>query len=158
MLSAGALSVVLAVFACRDATVGSRTASATLGVDTAASARVPPAAPDFFPKALFDSLGTVRSASRSGGTFRKDIVTIDFRIGTPAAVRQAIVDSIGGVVVGGAHYTSDPAGTNGTYYVRIHGGTMATLLAALDVLHRQPAVVMAGWWELTHPDENAHRR
>lgn len=110
--------------------------------------------PDFFPKALFDSLGTVTSAS-SGSTFRKDIVTIDFRAGTPLAVRQAIIDSVGGVVVGGAHY--EMAG-EGTYYVRIRGGTMAALLDALAILHRQPQVIMAGWWELTHPDENAYRK
>lgn len=110
--------------------------------------------PDFFPKALFDSLGTVTSAS-SGNRFRKDIVTIDFRIGTSLAVRQAIIDSIGGVVVGGAHYE---VVNEGTYYVQIHGGTMDALLAALRILHRQPAVAMAGWWELTHPDESAHRK
>jgi predicted secreted Zn-dependent protease len=110
--------------------------------------------PNFFPKALFDSLGTVTSAS-SGSRFRKDIVTIDFRHGTPLAVRQAIIDSIGGVVVGGSRYE---VVSEGTYYVRIHGGTMSALLAALQILHRQPAVVMAGWWELTHPDENAYRK
>ena len=110
--------------------------------------------PDFFPKALFDSLGAVTSPS-SGNRYRKDILTIDFRIGTPLAVRQAIIDSIGGVVVGGAHYSF---GGEGTYYVRIHGGTLDALLDALTILDRQPQVMMAGWWQLNHPDENADRQ
>ena len=102
------------------------------------------------PRALFDSLGTIM-VNRSGlqpGPYRKDIVLVRFKPGTPLAERQAAIESISGQVVGGK---LDDDGQDGAYYIRITGGTIDSLVHAVRILQRQPQVGLATWWELFQP-------
>ena len=111
--------------------------------------------PDTVSAALLDSLGTVSGAPLSPGQYRKDIVIVEFENGTGLTQRQAAIDSVNGVVIGGK---LDADGRDGTYFVRISGGTTAALLNAVGILQRQPGVELAIWWALTPPSEAAFRR
>jgi hypothetical protein len=112
---------------------------------------VPLIPPGKFPRALFDSLGTVMTTGPGvpPGPYRRDIVMVSFKSDTPQPARQAAIDSIGGEVVGGS---LDIVGHDGTYYVRISGGTFDALVHAVGTLQRQPQVIFAAWWPLFTPD------
>jgi hypothetical protein len=107
--------------------------------------------PDTVPHALFDSLGTVMASTRGiePGPYRRDIVVVRFEPETPPAVRAALLDSISGHVVGGR---VDRDRRNGSYFVRISGGTFDALVHAVTILQRQPQVANAFWWGLFVPD------
>jgi hypothetical protein len=117
-----------------------------------------PASPSFLQtqcRALFDSLGTVTGPPLSGGPFRRDVVLLEFNLGTPLAMRQAAIDSVSGKVVGGV---LDNDKQDGTYYVRIQGGNTAALLTAVQILQRQAQVAVAIWLDLGIPDDQAYLR
>jgi hypothetical protein len=116
---------------------------------------VPPNAPDSTPTALFAALGSVSGPPLLDSAYRKDIVIVAFISNATQAQRQAVIDSIGGEVVGGQH---DPMSQDGAYYVRINGGTTAALLSAVSLLHRQPIVSFAGLWRLFEPPIESYRR
>jgi hypothetical protein len=142
----------------RDAlTIGANGVTTTFDFEQTGRWPVPLIPPGMTPRALFDSLGTV-TASTPGidpGPYRRDIVIVKFRPGTPLAARQAAIDSVGGQVVGGYR---NPDGQDGTYYVRISGGTFGALSQAVLTLMRQPQVGFASWWQLSTPDIQSHRR
>ena len=110
--------------------------------------------PDTVSADLLDSLGSVSGAPLSPGQYRKDVVIVEFEIGTGLSQRQAAIDLVNGVVIGGKLYAE---GGDGRYFVRISGGTTAALLNAVGILQRQPGVGKATWWSLTAPDEFALR-
>lgn len=116
---------------------------------------VPLIPPDSFPTELFAALGTVSGSPLLDSAYRKDIVIVAFQPTATQAQRQAAIDSIGGQVVGGHR---DKDGVDGYYYVRITGGTTAALLSAVTVLHRQPQVQGAMWWEMYDRHFEAYRR
>ena len=125
------------------------------GRATPASAPLLP--PDSVPHALFDSLGTVMTSipGIEPGPYRRDIVVVRFEPETPLAARMAVIDSIAGHVVGG-HVDDDRQ--NGSYYVRISGGTFNAIGDAVDILQRQPQVSNAYPWGLFIPDIQSERR
>ncbi len=86
---------------------------ATTTFDFELAGPVPSSAPDSVPRALLDSLGMISGPPLSASeSYRKRIVAVSFLAGTTQAQRQAVIDSIGGIVVGGR------AGLNGSegYY------------------------------------------
>lgn len=135
-------------------TIGVGGTSTTFDFELTSPGAVTLVPPDSMPLALFDSLGTVTGPPLSGGPFRKDIISVEFELDTPLAARQAAIDSIGGVAVGGRRY---PEIADGAYYVRIQGGTTEALLSAVQTLNRQPQVAVATWWELTPTSDQSGR-
>jgi hypothetical protein len=125
--------------------------------DFEVSAPGPILPPDTVPHALFDSLGTVMTSilGIAPGPYRRDIVVVRFEPETPLAARMAAIDSISGRVVGG---DVDDNRQNGSYYVRISGGTFDALGNAVDILLRQPQFSNAYVWGLFIPDIQSYHR
>jgi hypothetical protein len=123
--------------------------------DTISRARVTLVPPDSTPTALFDSLGTVAGSPLSAGPYRRDIVMVEFELGTPLAMRQAAIDSVSGEVIGGKRQDDKQ---DGAYYVRIHGGNTAALLTAVQTLQRQPQIAVAIWVDIGPGDLLQDRR
>lgn len=82
---------------------------------TAPSNLVPAVPPDTVPTSLYSRTNIVDDTSVTGGPILKDVVTIEFLPSARVASRQALIDSIGGLVVGGGRTSS----TTGFYYVHI---------------------------------------
>jgi hypothetical protein len=129
--------------------------SAASSAQSSSRARVTLVPPDSMPRALFDSLGTITGSPLSAGPYRRDIVIVEFKLGTPLAVRQAAIDSVSGKVVGGV---LDDDKQDGAYYVRIQGGTTAALLTAVQILQRQPQVAIAIWLNIGPGNFHQDRR
>lgn len=112
------------------------TASAACAQHTKGSAKtgnvVPPVAPDTVPAWM--KADSSLSADR---LFTKRIVVVFFRDGTAQAKRQAAIELVGGIVVGGARiFTGD-----GYYYVRVEDdGTAKQLRRAVAHLSALPQV------------------
>jgi hypothetical protein len=138
-------------------TIGLSGTSTTFDFELTSPGVVTLVPPDFTPLALFDSLGTVSGPPLSDGPYRKSIIAVEFELHTPLAARQAAIDSIHGIVVGGQRYVTHHT-DDGTYYVRIPGATTEALLTAVETLHRQPQVALATWWELFRRNEQSYRR
>ncbi len=97
---------------------------------------VPARAPEFTPDWFTDG----RNCSPE--KVLKRVAKVTFQPGTSKIKRQAAIDSVGGVVIGG--YTLRSA-AEGRYYVLIPGATyMEQLLPFLQKLERQPGVRNAG--------------
>jgi hypothetical protein len=111
--------------------------------------------PDSVPRALFKALGTVSGKPLLPGVYIRDIVIVDFELGATAAQRRAALAAVGGVVVGGQRYSEDHR--NGTYYVRVTGGTTSSLLRAVTILQGLPQVSFAAAWPLTPLDLESSR-
>jgi hypothetical protein len=139
----------------RTRAAGSHMSAGASARDTISRARVTLVPPDSTPTALFDSLGTVAGSPLSAGPYRRDIVIVEFKLGTPLAVRQAAIDSVSGKVVGGV---LDDDKQDGAYYVRIQGGTTAALLTAVQILQRQPQVAIAIWLNIGPGNFHQDRR
>jgi hypothetical protein len=94
--------------------------------------RVPAAAPDSTPAWFLDD------SNWTSDLTLKRIAEVKFQAGASTSQRQAAIDSVGGMVVGGYHLPNAP---EGTYYVLIPTATSeSALLAALQKLERQPGV------------------
>jgi hypothetical protein len=127
----------LLVLVCATSCVGARSAGSPRS--TSEVQQVPAKAPTKHPDALFDSLGTVMSPTGHGSPWVRSIVGVAFKASASQKDRQAAVESIGGVVVGGYRLEAD----DGEYFVRIRGAEFADLVAALDALRRLPQVDFA---------------
>lgn len=127
------------------ATAGARPARAQRlaslpGWDCAASMFVPPLAPDTIAQEVLDSLGTIAVASRPGVSLLKNVIAARFDTSATQMQRQAAVDRVCGMVIGG-----DRGGeADGYYLVRLHGAaSVETLDAAADVVRHMPGVASA---------------
>ncbi|MCC6772531.1 MAG: S8 family serine peptidase [Gemmatimonadaceae bacterium] len=113
---------------------------------------VPALAPDSFP-ALLGSL--TRLADASGDTLLEQVVIVLFKPGTSQAIRQAIVDSVGGIVVGGRR----AFGADGWYFVRVPSAVTPTAIYQIVLqLSASSSVDMAIPFWRDHQTENAHIR
>jgi hypothetical protein len=102
---------------------------------------VPPLAPDSIAEAVLDSLGTVGAPSRPGVRYLRNLIAARFDSAAPQAQRQAAVDRVCGLVVGGDH--SD-GGVDGYYLVRLRGAeSVSALDAAADAMRHMPGVSSA---------------
>ncbi len=102
---------------------------------------VPPLAPDTVPENVLDSLGTITGSSRPGMRYVRNLLAARFDSTASQAQRQAAVDRVCGVVVGGDH--SD-GGLDGYYLVRLaDAGSVSALDAAADALRHMPGVSSA---------------
>ena len=102
---------------------------------------VPPLAPDSVPETVLDSLGTTTAASRPGMRYVRNLLAARFDSAASQAERQAAVDRVCGLVVGGDH--SD-GGVDGFYLVRLRGAeSVSALDAAVDALRHMPGVSSA---------------
>lgn len=108
------------------------------GTGQDATAPVPAVAPDTMPQALFDSLGLIRSPDGHGVPSVRSIVVISFKDNATQLERQAAVDAIHGVVVGG--FRLIPVAK---YYVRIPGTTFQAILVACRTVSALPQVEFA---------------
>lgn len=114
---------------------------------------VPPLAPDSIPENVLDSLGTITAASRPGMRYVRNLLAARFDSSASQAQRQAAVDRVCGVVVGGDY--SD-GGMDGYYLVRLRdGGSVSALEAAADALRHMPGVSSAQTLALRRADAPA---
>jgi hypothetical protein len=94
-------------------------------------APVPP--PDYVPRWMYADTNLVRRTV-------KNVAVVLFRERASAAERQAAVDAVGGLVVGGARWFGD----DGAYLVRVPlGPGRPTLAEAVDRLNALPQVQSA---------------
>jgi hypothetical protein len=99
--------------------------------------------PDSISDRALVQAGIVKDETR--GDLR-NLLVLSFKTDASVAQRQAAIDSIGGVVVGGSRFFEDSS--DGTYYVRLRSQTLRGLLDGREVLRRQSGVAGAGLWEL----------
>ena len=77
---------------------------------------------------------------RSAGGWLKRVIMVAFDSNATQAERQAALDSVGGIVVGGVRLDA----SYGFYYIYVPSASTAqALLAAMDILDRQPKVTIA---------------
>jgi hypothetical protein len=116
----------------------------------AGSRLVPPLAPDTIAESVLDSLGTVTAMSRPGTRYVRNLLAARFDSTATQAQRQAAVDRVCGIVVGGDH--SD-GGVDGFYLVRLRGAeSVAALDAAADEMRHMPGVESAQTLALRRAD------
>lgn len=111
-------SVALALGACHG--------GSPRGVNAGATTPVPAVASETPPRALFDSLGEVRSPGGHGVPWVRRIVVIAFKRTASQPERQAVVNAINGAVVGSLRLVPVEE-----YYVRIPGRTFEAIITAL---------------------------
>lgn len=88
---------------------------------------------------IYDSRNVIAGTQRMTGPYPMDIVWVIFGAHTVAEERQAALDSVQGVVVGG-----QPINDGGIYYVQIDDdGTAGPLFTAIDKLRSLPQVDLA---------------
>ena len=99
--------------------------------------RVPEVAPDTLPRGLFaDSMWLERSPCITVRVHRS-VLVVTFVVGTPRIAKQAAIDSVNGVVVGGL----GPVFGEGWYYVRIPADTSGSSVCdAVERLNQFPQV------------------
>ena len=148
------LRALTLAFAALAAAAGARPAYAQRvaslpGRDCSATAFVPPLAPDTIAQDVLDSLGTITVASRPGVSLLKNVIAARFDTSATQMQRQAAVDRVCGVVIGG-----DRGGdADGYYLVRLHGaGNVEMLDAAADVVRHMPGVASAQTLSLHRTD------
>ncbi len=76
---------------------------------------VPAVPPDTVPINLYSRTNIVDDTTVTGGPILKDVITVEFLPSATVASRQALIDSIRGLVVGGGRASP----TTGFYYVRV---------------------------------------
>ena len=93
--------------------------------------------PDRIPSEIYAREKVIDAAPCASGRLLRDIVLLAFRSGTPRRRRQAVVDAVEGVVVGGRRL----GGADGFYVVRVpDDGSGAGLCRALTRLEAMPEV------------------
>lgn len=111
---------------------------------------VPPAAPDTVAENVLDSLGTIAVSAQPGVSYMRNLLAVRFDDDAPQEQRQAAVDRVCGIVVGGDH--SDGS-DNGYYLVRLRGAeSVSALDAAADAARRMPGVASAQTLALRQAD------
>jgi hypothetical protein len=91
---------------------------------------VPAVPPDSIPTGLFGPANIVLDSITMGGPILRNVLSVEFLDGATQAQRQAIVDSVGGVVIGGVRTSA----TTGSYYVQVPG--VVTLASLYQVVSR----------------------
>lgn len=115
---------------------------------------VPALPPQNIPKALMDSLGSI--VMPSGKLAIPNLLGVRFVLGATQAQRQAAIDAVSGVVVGGWRSLLDESGT---YYVLVPAQrSVDLLLDAVDALDAFPQVAGAHILYRDPRDEAAYRR
>jgi len=113
--------------------------------------RVPPAAPDTVP-AWVHTQANLASDTGASYDYYADVIIVSFKSTATQADRQAAIDSVNGVVVGGQPM---PPG-EGFYYVRLNAGRrMEPLARAVTRLWSLPQIAAAS---LVTPLGETHRR
>lgn len=104
-----------------------------------ASHLVPAVSPDTQPAWIYDDTSIVTAPNRPG-PFIKNLVLVLFSPNAPQEQRQAAIDSVKGVVVGGVRLNS----RDGLYLVALRDDpTQAFLFRALGILAGMPGVSSA---------------
>jgi hypothetical protein len=102
---------------------------------------VPPLAPDTVAERVLDSLGTVTSPARPGMRYIRNLLAARFDSTASPSQRQAAIDQVCGVVVGGDHSDGE---TDGYYLVRLpNAESVSALDAAADAMRHMPGVSSA---------------
>ena len=106
---------------------------------------VPPRAPDYEPEDMYADSAIIADTEWISGPFLRNVIGVAFMPGATQAERQAAIDLIGGVVIGGMAYADD-----GEYYVRIAGDyTGEAVVKATELLGSLPQVYAA--WAIIVP-------
>ena len=111
---------------------------------------VPALAPDSIPTSLINSLELLTDAA--GKQLRSELVVLQFHEGTSQAIRQAVISSVSGVVVGGQ------AGIQmeGWYLIRVvTATTVAAIDSVVDRLTMEPSVAVVGPFSVGLPNDQS---
>ncbi|HET9293445.1 MAG TPA: hypothetical protein VFO06_04060 [Gemmatimonadales bacterium] len=109
---------------------------------------VPVEAPDTLPAWIYDDSNIVSGSPYYSTPFLRDIIVVTFRPSANQAERQAAIDLVGGVVVGGAR----SPGAEGDYYVKVATADSGkTLLATAKRLNALSQVLTASLDTLIRP-------
>ena len=109
---------------------------------------VPAEAPDSVPAWVYADSNIVSGSPYVSAPFLRDIIVVTFRPSAPQAERQAAIDLVGGVVVGGAR----APGAEGDYYVRVATADRGkTLLETAKRLSALSQVLTATLDTVVHP-------
>ena len=104
---------------------------------------VPAEAPDTLPAWVYADSIIVSNSPYSPGPFLRDIIVVTFRPSAGQSERQAAIDLVGGVVVGGAR----SPGAEGDYYVRVatadRGKTLVETAKRLNALSQVLTATLA---------------
>jgi hypothetical protein len=96
---------------------------------------VPPVPPDSFPSDLYHD--SVMVTDSLGGRYSRAVIAVHFMLDATQEVRQNAIESVRGIVIGGAVLDVD-----GYYLVRVpHGDTLEGVDVAIRVLRRTPGVM-----------------
>ncbi|MFN8575090.1 MAG: hypothetical protein U0132_23760, partial [Gemmatimonadaceae bacterium] len=99
-------------------------------------------AKDSLPPWVVADINMVKHSRRHGDWFARNVVTILFQASATLAQRQAAIDSVGGIVVGGIRAAGTP---DGRYLVLVASDSTGNgVFAAIDRLQRLPYVLFAG--------------
>lgn len=100
------------------------------------AAQFPAVAPDSVPSWF------VNDSSWTQELWLKRVAAVRFTAGATIAQKQAAIDSVGGLVIGGTHLSNDP---DGMYFIYVQfAANNDSLLAVFRILTRQPGVGYAG--------------
>jgi hypothetical protein len=132
-------------------TIGVNDTSTTFDFELQSRALVPAVPPDSVPADYGDTARWVSGGSHVSGKILSDIVVLEFRRYTPQADRQAAVDLVHGIVVGGRRRGDG----DGIYLVRVPTDgrieplfqAIATLRALSQVAIAMPEMILIGWIE-----------
>jgi len=115
---------------------------------------VPATAPDTIPGAIYADSNLVTNSTKVAAPFVRDVVDVLFATGSTQSQRQAAIDQIGGVVIGGSQF---PDG-DGYYLVRVPGnGTDSAVFASIDAL-RSLSYVQVAMVEMLLDDPTGYLR
>lgn len=110
---------------------------------------VPAEPPDTLPAWVYADSNIVSGSPYSSAPFLRDIIVVTFRPSATQAERQAAIDLVGGVVVGGAR----SPGAEGDYYVRVATGDRGrTLVETAKRLSALSQVLTATLDTVVHPN------
>jgi hypothetical protein len=111
--------------------------------------------PEHFP----DSLVADRNIDSNApwGPSIRDVVTVQFTLGSTPAQRKAAVDSVQGVVIGGMRVLGPEFGDDGVYLIKVPAdSTRATWKRAYEYLDALPQVEFAQPELVFGPDQDTH--
>jgi len=127
---------VIATFLCATATTGCRSDPIQRETPSHSINVVPGIPADTVPQWVFADSNVIAKTEYLSLSHVKNVVRVSFMAESTQPERQAAIDQVHGVVIGG---------NMGNYYVYIRGATPATLRSVIEMLNSIPQVDRAGY-------------